>query len=96
MAPRKFDVIVWVRKTNSFPALRNDLLRFAGNEADESTDYQGMVDFHWNFGHLADAERMADTLKPLTFRPEVVLFRLSNYDNLAASVTYKDERIRRH
>ena len=31
----KFDVIVWVRKTNSFPALRNELLRRAGNEPDE-------------------------------------------------------------
>ena len=32
----KFDVIVWVRKTNSFPALRNEMLRRAGNEPDES------------------------------------------------------------
>ena len=42
----KFDVIVWVRKTDSFPALRNELLRLAGNEPDESTSYEGMVDFH--------------------------------------------------
>jgi hypothetical protein len=37
MAPSKFDVIVWVRKTDTFPALRNELLRLAGNEPDEST-----------------------------------------------------------
>ena len=41
----KFDVIVWVRKTDSFPALHNELLRRAGNEPDESTSYEGMVIF---------------------------------------------------
>ena len=28
----KFDVVVWVRKTNSFPTLRDELLRLAGND----------------------------------------------------------------
>jgi hypothetical protein len=96
MTPNKFDVIVWVRETDSFPALRNELLRLTGNEPDESTSYQGMADFHWGFAHLADAERMAAALSPLTPRPEIVLLRLSNYDNLDASVTYKDERPTRH
>ena len=96
MALSKFDVIVWVRRTDNFPALRNDLLCLAGNEPDESTIYQGMVDLHWGFTHLVDAQRMAAALSPLTSRPEVVLLRLSNYDNLVASVTYKDERVTRH
>lgn len=96
MAPSKFDVIVWVAKTDTFPALRNDLLCLAGNEPDESTTYQGMVDLHWGFTHLIDAQRMAAALSPLTPRPEVVLLRLSNYDNPDASVTYKDERVTRH
>jgi len=96
MAPNKFDVIVWVRETDSFPALRNELLRLAGNEPNESTSYEGMVDFHWGFAHLADAELIAAALNPLTSRPEIVLLRLSNYENLDASVTYKDERLTRH
>jgi hypothetical protein len=90
------EIIVWLRKTDSFPALRTELLGLAGDEPDESTDYQGMVDFHWSFALLADAERMASALTPLTSRPELVLLRLSNYDNLDRSVTYKDERVRRH
>jgi hypothetical protein len=85
----KAEIIVWLRKTDSFPALRSD-------EPDESTDYQGIVDFHWSFAFLADAERMASALTPLTSRPELVLLRLSNYDNLDRSGTYKDERVRRH
>jgi hypothetical protein len=96
MAPNKFDVIVWVRETDSFPTLRNELLRLAGNEPDESTAYGGMVDFHWGFAHLADAERMAAALSPINSRPEIVVLRLANYDNLDASVTYKDERHTRH
>lgn len=96
MGPSKFDLIVWVRKTDAFHALRGELLRLSGDEPDESTEYEGMVDFHWGFVDLVDAERMAAALSPLTSRPEVVLLRLSNYDNLDASVTYKDERFTRH
>lgn len=91
-----FEVIVWIRQTNAFPSLRDDLLALAGDEPDESTGYEGMVDFHWRFAHLTDAERMAAALTPLAARPEIVLLRLSNYENLDASVTYKDERVPRH
>jgi hypothetical protein len=51
----KFDVIVWVRKTDSFPTLCDELLRLAGNEPDESTSFEGMVDFHWGFVDLVAA-----------------------------------------
>jgi hypothetical protein len=92
----KFDVIVWVRETDSFPALRDELLRLVGNEPDESTSYEGMVDFHWGFSDLADAEHVAAALSQVASRPDIVLLRLSNYDNLDASVTYKDARFTRH
>jgi hypothetical protein len=92
----KFDVIVWIRETDAFPALRDELLALAGEEPDESTGYEGMVDFHWGFADLADAERLAAALGPLTSRPELVLLRLSNYDNLDASITFKDERLPWH
>jgi len=96
MFPAKFEVVVWIRQTASFPALRDELLHLAGDDPDESSGYQGMVDFHWGFARIADAERMATAISPLTSRPEVVLLRLSNYDNLDASITYKDERQPRH
>jgi hypothetical protein len=92
----KFNVIVWVRKTGSFPALRDELLRLAGNQPDESTSYEGMVDFHWGFSNLEDAEHVAAAFSQMASRPDVVLLRLSNYDNLDASVTYKDARYTRH
>ena len=92
----KFDVIVWVRNTDSFPALRNELLRLAGNEPDESTSYGGMVDFRWGFVDLVAAEHVAAALSQMTSRSDIVLLRLCNYDNLDASVTYKDARFTRH
>ena len=92
----KFDVIVWVRKAESFRTLRGELLRLAGDEPDESTELEGMVDFHWGFARLADAERMATALSPVASRSEIVLLRLANYDNLEASITYKDQRAPRH
>ena len=41
-----FDVVVWVKKTDDFPELRDALIGLAVAEPDQSTDYQGMVDFH--------------------------------------------------
>jgi hypothetical protein len=78
----KFDVVVWVRKTDSFPTLRDELLRLARNEPDESTSYEGMVDFHWGFVDLADAEHVAAALSQMASRSDIVLLRLCNYDNL--------------
>jgi hypothetical protein len=96
MANVDFDVVVWVRKTDSFPFLRDELLSLAGDEPDESTGHEGMVDFHWGFKRFSDAQLLAAALSPVTSRPEVVLLRLSNYKNLDASVTYKDARLARH
>ena len=96
MAANKFDVVVWMRATDSLPTLRKELLRLAGNEPDESTSYQGMVDLHWGFTYLADAERVATALSRISSRSDIVLLRLSNYDNPDASVTYKDDRFTRH
>ena len=56
----KFDVIVWVRETDSFRELCDQLLRLAGSEPDETTSYDGMVDFHWGF---------IDSLTPNTWPP---------------------------
>ncbi len=96
MDVNKFDVIIWVRKTDSFPTLRDELLRLAGDEPDESTSSEGLVDCHWGFADLADAEHVAAALSQMASQPDIVLLRLCNYDNLDASVTYKDARFTRH
>lgn len=87
-----FQVAVWVKKTEGFAALRDELIGLAALEPDESTEYEGMVDFRWGFDKLKDAESVAEAMTVLLTRPELVLLRLSNFDDLEASITYKDER----
>jgi hypothetical protein len=91
-----FDVVVWVRKGAGFHALRDDLLRIAVDDPCASTEYEGMVDFHWRFNSGGQAMNAATALSELCAKPEVVLLRLSNYDDPTSSVTFKDERKTKH
>ncbi|WP_292530000.1 hypothetical protein [Methylocystis sp.] len=87
-----FDVVVWVKKTDDFLELRDALIGLAVTEPDESTDYQGMVDFHWGFETYAEADSLAAPFAMLRERPEIALLRLSNLENPSASFTFKDAR----
>ena len=58
----KFSVIIWVRKTNEFEAIRNDLISLVGDEPFETTEYEGMVDFHWGAEEHSKAKQIADSL----------------------------------
>jgi hypothetical protein len=49
-----------------------------------------MVDFHWRFNSCG--KNAATAWSELCAKPEVVLLRLSNYDDPTSSVTFKDER----
>ena len=92
----KIEVVVWLRKTDAFAALRDQVLDLAAEEPFESTEYEGMVDFHWRFDTWAEAEAVAKALSALSDRPEVVLLRLTNFDDLDASITFKDVRCVKH
>jgi hypothetical protein len=93
MPPRpRFEVIVWVRKTEAFLGLRDELIGLAADEPDEGTEYEGMVDLHWRFDSFAKAETVAAALTVLRQRPELVLLRLSNCDDPQSSFTFKDAR----
>ena len=50
-----FSVVVWLRKTEGFAAIKNELLGAAVTEPYKSTEYQGMVDFHWSAPNLPEA-----------------------------------------
>jgi hypothetical protein len=51
-----------------------------------------MVDFHWGFDAMADADALADGLRAITERPEIVVLRIQSRDDAAPSRTLKDER----
>jgi hypothetical protein len=92
----QFNVVAWVRKTDTFPAMRDELIGLAALEPDESSEWEGMVDFHWGFESLREAESVAEALTVLSQRPELVLLRVSNYDDPNSSIIFKDERKASH
>ena len=91
---KKSAVVVWIRKTDTFKAVKEQMASIAQDEPDESTEFDGMVDFHWRFDLYAKAERLANSLRKISHKPEIVVLRLSCYDDVTASVTLKDERQR--
>ena len=91
---KKSAVVVWIRKTDTFKAVKEQMASIAQDEPDESTEFDGMVDFHWRFDSYAKAERLAHSLRKISHKPEIVVLRLSCYDDVTASVTLKDERQR--
>jgi hypothetical protein len=91
-----FSVVVWLRKTDKFAALKTEIMDAAVAKPYESTEYQGMVDFHWGVPNLADAERLAEALKAAARHPELVLLHIMSRVDGIDSISIKDERRTRH
>jgi len=72
--------------------LRDELIGLAVLEPDESSEWDEMVAFHWGFDSLMEAESVAEALTVLGQRPELVLLRVSNYDDPTSSIVFKDAR----
>jgi hypothetical protein len=69
---KKFAVVVWVRKMDTFKSVREQLVSIAKDEPDESTELEGIVDFHWRFDSHPEAERLANSLREISHKPEIV------------------------
>jgi nitrogen regulatory protein PII-like uncharacterized protein len=91
-----FSVVVWIKKNEDFPTLRSEVLAAAGVEPYEMTEYQGMADFHWSMTSIVDARKLAEALKVVSQRPEVVLLRIMSLVDDVASFSIKDERVTKH
>ena len=89
-------VVVWLRKTDKFAALKSEVLDAAVAEPYESTEYQGMVDFHWGMRSIVEARRLAEALKTVSERPEVVVLRIMSLVDGIESISIKDERVTKH
>ena len=64
-----FSVVVWIRKNERFAAVRSELLAAANAQPYETTEYQGMADFHFAMDSMADAQKFAEALKGVAKRP---------------------------
>jgi hypothetical protein len=91
-----FSVVVWLRKTDKFAALKSDLLAAAKIEPYESTEYQGMVDFHWSTISLIEAKKLAEALKAVAQHSELVLLQIMSRVDGVESISIKDVRRTKH
>ena len=91
-----FSVVVWIRKNERFAAVRSELLAAANAQPYETTEYQGMADFHFAMDSMADAQKFAEALKGVAKRPEVVVLRIMSLVEGVDSISIKDERITKH
>jgi hypothetical protein len=91
-----FSVVVWVQKTEKFAAIKSEVLAAAEIEPYESTEYQGMVDFHWSAISLTEAKRIAEALKAPAQHKELVLLRIMSRVDGIDSISMKDERRTKH
>jgi hypothetical protein len=91
-----FSVVVWLRKTDKFSALRAEMLEAVMTEPYESTEYQGMVDFHWSAANLPEAKRLAEALKGAARHSELVLLHIMSRVDGVDSISIKDERRTKH
>jgi hypothetical protein len=91
-----FSVVVWIKMNENFLALRSEVLAAAGAEPYEMTEYQGMADFHWGVTSIVDARKLAEALKVVSQRPEVVVLRIMSLRDDVASISIKDERVTKH
>ena len=82
--------------TFNFQTLRSELLSAARVEPSETTEYQGMVDFHWNMTNIIDARRLAETLQIVSKHPEVVVLRIMSLVDGVESISIKGERVTKH
>lgn len=91
-----YSVVVWIRKNENFTSLRSEVLTAAGIEPYETTEHQGMVDFHWGMASISDARELAEKLKVASQRPEVVVLRIMSLVDGVESISIKDERVTKH
>ena len=88
-----FSVVVWLKKNDNFTTVRSELLAAAEAEPYEMTEYQGMVDFHWGMTSMVEARQLAEALKVVSERPEVVLLRIISLVDGVESISIKDKRV---
>jgi hypothetical protein len=91
-----FSVVVWLRKTDKFATLKSEVLAAAKIEPYESTEYQGMVDFHWSTISLTEAKELAEVLKIAAQHSELVLLKIMSRVDGVESISIKDERRTKH
>ncbi len=86
-----FEVIVHIMQNDLSKSLEDEILRLMREHIlEESSEYGGVKDFHWEFFNMEDAISAADTLKELCCNPNLLLLKAkSNKDSEIKPIIYK-------
>ena len=87
-----YSVVMWVKIGEDFDALRSEILSTASQDPYETTQYQGMADFHFGFDDLTSAHELAQKFEPIAQHPDVVVLRIVSRDDSIESISLKDQR----
>ena len=75
----EFVVTMWLRLSERAPELTETIAQLEPFEPFESTEYEGVRDFHWKFSDRDQAETFVYALNELCDAPEIIVLRLTNY-----------------
>jgi hypothetical protein len=87
-----FEVIIHIQY-NDFGKMLEDkiLIETAPYILDESTEYQGMKDFHWSFKTWEEAVSAVNALKKFSDNLNVILLKAkANYNTNIKPIIFKD------
>ena len=91
-----FSVVVWLRKTDKFAALKTEVLDARWPSPTSRQSIKAWSISIWSATNLLDAERLAEALKAAARHPELVLLHIMSRVDGVDSISIKDERRTRH
>ena len=87
-----YDVLIWLNYNPFGEKLEKDIISSVEIEPYDRTEYDGVLDMHWDFVTWHDAMEFSEKLKKFIENPNVIFMKASNSKNSDASIVYKDER----
>lgn len=87
-----FEVLIHIQYNDFGKMLENKiLLETSSYDLDESTEYQGVKDYHWSFKTWEEAVSAANSLKKYCDNPNVILLKAkANYNTDIEPVVFKN------
>ena len=85
-----YEVVIHIRQNLFGEQLENKILsETATYVLDESTEYQGVKDYHWSFSSWNEAVEAAEKLKKYIDNPNLLVLRaMANYDSSIKPITF--------
>ena len=87
-----YEVIVHILYNDFGKKLENDILSEASSyELKESTEYQDVKDYHWEFASWEEAVKAGEKFKKYVNNPYLRILRVkANYDDTIEPITHKE------